>query len=97
VTARPSAGNPTPRLTRLVRSKSLLVNKELRNDGVNRIAQRLLETPYAPDFVDDISIARTNDEQSVRCNAAMDSSVAVIQSINGSVTCRYHLEPLWGR
>jgi dihydroorotate dehydrogenase len=63
VTARPNAGNPPPRLRRLVQSKSLLVNKGLRNDGVEMIAQRLRHTPHDPDFVVGVSIARTNDEQ----------------------------------
>jgi dihydroorotate dehydrogenase len=37
VTARPTPGNPGPRLRRLVRSNSLVVNKGLRNDGLERI------------------------------------------------------------
>lgn len=81
VTARPSAGNPTPRLTRLVRSKSLLVNKGLRNDGVNRIVQRLLETPHDPDFVVGVSIARTNDEQSASVEAGIDDYRASLERL----------------
>lgn len=72
VTARPSAGNPPPRLARMVRSRSLLVNKGLRNDGVKRIIQRLLETPPDPDFIVGVSIARTNDEQSASVEAGID-------------------------
>lgn len=41
ITARYCAGNPTPRLTRLPRSKSILVNKGLRNDGVDIIIDRI--------------------------------------------------------
>jgi dihydroorotate dehydrogenase len=62
VTARPSPGNPRPRMTRLVRSKSLLVNKGLRNDGVERFIQRIRRTPREPGFVIGVSIARTNDQ-----------------------------------
>jgi dihydroorotate dehydrogenase len=62
VTARPCAGNPKPRLTRLIRSRSVLVNKGLRNDGVDRFIERMRKTPRDPDFVIGVSIARTNDQ-----------------------------------
>jgi dihydroorotate dehydrogenase len=81
VTARPSAGNPPPRLARLVRSKSLLVNKGLRNDGVNRIAQRLVETAHDPDFVVGVSIARTNDEQSASVEEGIDDYRASLERL----------------
>lgn len=64
VTARPCAGNPVPRLTRLPKSKSILVNKGLKNDGVDEIVKRLKKSPRESDFVLGISIARTNDEKS---------------------------------
>jgi len=62
VTARPSPGNPKPRLTRLIRSRSLLVNKGLRNGGVESFIRRMRHTPREPGFVIGVSIARTNDE-----------------------------------
>jgi dihydroorotate dehydrogenase len=62
VTARPCAGNPKPRMTRLIRSRSILVNKGLRNDGVDRFIERMRNIPRDPDFVIGVSIARTNDE-----------------------------------
>jgi dihydroorotate dehydrogenase len=61
VTARPCAGNPPPRLKRCVRSRALVVSKGLKNDGVERVARRLRETPRPPGFVIGVSIARTND------------------------------------
>lgn len=61
VTARPCAGNEKPRLTRLPKSRSILVNKGLRNDGVDKVIQRLKSLPRSDDFVIGISIARTND------------------------------------
>ncbi len=61
VTARPCAGNPSPRLIRLPLSKSIVVNKGLRNDGVDAIIKRLQSTPREKDFVIGVSIARTND------------------------------------
>jgi dihydroorotate dehydrogenase len=62
VTARPCSGNPKPRLTRLIRSRSILVNKGLRNDGVDRFIERMRTIPRDPNFVIGVSIARTNDE-----------------------------------
>lgn len=64
VTARPCAGNPKPRLTRLPKSKSILVNKGLRNEGVDAIIRRLKSRPQENNFVVGVSIARTNDEKS---------------------------------
>jgi dihydroorotate dehydrogenase len=41
VTAKPYAGNPRPRLGRLVNSQSLFVNKGFKNDGVVKVDERL--------------------------------------------------------
>ena len=64
VTARPCEGNKRPRLMRLPRSKSLVVYKGLRNDGVDAIMKRLKSKERVKDFVIGVSIARTNDAQS---------------------------------
>ncbi len=64
VTARPCVGNPRPRLTRLPRSRSIIVNKGLRNDGVEVIARRLKSRSRISNFVVGVSIARTNDAAS---------------------------------
>lgn len=66
VTARACEGNPKPRLTRLPLSKSILVNKGLRNDGVDAIISRLKKAKIQEDFVMGISIARTND---IKCSS----------------------------
>jgi len=72
VTARPCAGNDRPRLTRLPRSKSIIVNKGLKNDGVEKIIARLKNRPRAENFVIGISLARTNDASS----ATLPESIA---------------------
>lgn len=72
VTAKKCEGNPKPRLTRLPKSKSILVNKGLRNDGVDAIIKRLQITPREKDFVLGISIARTND----KCAATVEEGIA---------------------
>jgi len=63
-TALPCEGNPLPRMTRLVRNKSLVVYKGLRNNGVDALVAKLRHTPRVKDYVIGISIARTNVKQS---------------------------------
>ncbi|MHB8860298.1 MAG: dihydroorotate dehydrogenase [Minisyncoccota bacterium] len=60
-TAQYCEGNPRPRFTRLVRNKSIVVHKGLRNLGVDVLIAKLQRTPRIPGFVLGISIARTNE------------------------------------
>lgn len=64
VTARPCGGNEPPRLRRMVRSKSLVVYKGLKNEGVEAIIERLKSKSRIPGFVIGVSVAKTNDELS---------------------------------
>ncbi|HTK33071.1 MAG TPA: quinone-dependent dihydroorotate dehydrogenase [Candidatus Paceibacterota bacterium] len=92
VTARPCDGNPKPRLTRLPQSKSIIVNKGLRNEGVDKVIERLKQTvprfsnqvAVANDqFVVGISIARTNDEKSAQSvQAGIDDYVYSFKRLN---------------
>jgi dihydroorotate dehydrogenase len=87
VTARACEGNPKPRLTRLPKSKSILVNKGLRNDGVDKIIRRLKENKSdggedVNPFVVGISIARTNDAQSVPIEAGIADYVYSYKRLN---------------
>jgi len=62
VTAHPCEGNPRPWFTRLVRNKSIVVYKGLRNCGVDALIKKLSHLPAGrQDFILGISIARTND------------------------------------
>jgi dihydroorotate dehydrogenase len=63
VTALPTPGNPPPRLTRLIQSRSIVVNKGLKNEGVDKISRRLAESRTPDDFVVGVSIARSNREE----------------------------------
>jgi dihydroorotate dehydrogenase len=63
VTARSCEGNKKPRLIRLPKSQSILVNKGLRNDGVEAVIKRLKKYKKREGFVVGVSIARTNDEK----------------------------------
>jgi dihydroorotate dehydrogenase len=65
VTARPCEGNPKPRLKRMIKSKSLVVYKGLRNQGVDKIIERLGKFKKPEGFVWGISIAKTNSPEVV--------------------------------
>lgn len=82
VTARPCEGNQKPRMVRLKKSKSILVNKGLRNEGVEAIINRLKSTKRIPGFVMGISIARTNDEISVPIQAGIDDYTYSFKRLN---------------
>jgi dihydroorotate dehydrogenase len=69
-TAYPCEGNPRPRMTRLIRNKSIVVYKGLRNQGVDALIARLKRTPRTPGYVLGISIARTNTKESCADNTA---------------------------
>jgi len=64
VTSRPCKGNEYPRLKRLPLSQSILVNKGLRNDGVDVIIKRLKSRHQKEKLIIGVSIARTNDKTS---------------------------------
>jgi dihydroorotate dehydrogenase len=70
ITAKPCEGNPRPRLTRLVRNRSIVVYKGLRNKGVDALMTRLKRTPRVPGYVLGISLARSNDAASCADSAA---------------------------
>jgi dihydroorotate dehydrogenase subfamily 2 len=72
VTARPCVGNTRPTLTRLPKSQAILVNKGLKNDGVDVIIKRLQNTPREKAFVIGISIAKTNDMQCADTQGAIE-------------------------
>jgi dihydroorotate dehydrogenase len=88
VTARPCEGNPKPRLTRLPKSKSIIVNKGLRNEGVDKIITRIkgrknIGIKGGKPFVIGISIARTNDEISAQSvQAGIDDYVYSFKRLN---------------
>lgn len=63
VTLEPYAGNPKPRLVRLPKSKAILVNYGLKNDGAEEIATRLKNDKSDLPLV--ISIGKTNSPKTV--------------------------------
>jgi dihydroorotate dehydrogenase len=84
VTAKPCEGNPKPRLTRLPGSKSILVNKGLRNDGVDAVIERLKRTQEVllPGFVVGVSIARTNSPECSSIEAGIEDYTYSFKRLN---------------
>ena len=87
ITAKPCEGNLRPRLTRLPRSQSIIVNKGLRNDGVDVLIKRLkpllISTSDKPrDFVIGISIAKTNCADTADTQGAIDDYLYSFKRLN---------------
>lgn len=90
VTARPCEGNAKPRLTRLIRNKSLIVWKGLRNQGAQVIADRLknkMDSTSSPQetqsrFVVGISVAQTNDENVRDAETGIDDYYQTFKIMN---------------
>jgi len=84
-TAHPCEGNPRPRMTRLIRNKSIVVFKGLRNRGVDALIKKLQRTPRIPGFVIGISIARTNEQAaSTDIEAGIRDYVESFQKLNAA-------------
>jgi len=68
ITGEPCEGNPKPRLWRLKKSKVLVVNYGLKNEGCQKIAQRLKKTFKIPIGT---NIAKTNNLNTVNMDAGI--------------------------
>jgi dihydroorotate dehydrogenase len=83
ISAFPCEGNPKPWFHRLPKSKGLLVNKGLANDGVEEIAKRLKS--YNPklhkDFVINISVAKTNSPDTCDDAGAIADYIKCLEQI----------------
>ncbi|MBI2268222.1 MAG: quinone-dependent dihydroorotate dehydrogenase [Candidatus Blackburnbacteria bacterium] len=71
VTAKPYEGNPKPRLVRLPKSRSILVNKGFKSEGAIAVAQRLDKKDLQGHTVG-ISIGSTNSPKVNTINKAID-------------------------
>jgi len=89
VTAKPCEGNPKPRLTRMPKSKGIIVNKGLRNDGVEVIIKRLAEIPKTK-FVKGVSIAKTNCLDSATIEGAIEDYVYSFKRLSGENVGDYY-------
>jgi len=61
ITNRPYEGNPPPRLGRLIKSRSLMVNKGFKNAGIDAALKKLGESPF--DIPIGLSIGKTNTQE----------------------------------
>ncbi len=81
VTARVCAGNAPPRMQRLIQSRSLVVYKGLKNDGVAGVTPRLPRRGTASDYIVGVSIARTNDAESADLAAGIEDYATSLQHL----------------
>lgn len=63
ITAKPCAGNPKPRLWRLIKSNALVVYYGLKNEGCEKIFKHLIKKIFSIPI--GISIAKTNSSETV--------------------------------
>ncbi|MCI5108507.1 MAG: quinone-dependent dihydroorotate dehydrogenase [Candidatus Pacebacteria bacterium] len=83
VTAKSYEGNSKPRLTRLKRSQSILVNKGLKNEGVDAVIKRLgNKERREEDFVIGISVAKTNSKENCDTKEAVSDYIHSLKRLN---------------
>ncbi len=90
VTARPCKGNEGVQLTRAPQSKSIIVYKGLKNDGVEAIIARLKKKKIAPGYVVGVSIARTNDNLTESDEAGIEDFFTSFRRLNEENIGRYY-------
>lgn len=88
ITNLPYDGNKKPRLTRLPKSESLIVNKGLKNHGVDALIKRLQKRPRR--FVQGISIARSNNQSCAATEAGMEDYRQTLEKLVAANVCDYY-------
>lgn len=78
----PYEGNTKPRLGRLPKSQSLLVNKGFRNPGADAIIEKLEGSTF--EYPVGISIGRTNNNETGTLEKAIDDIVSGFRKFEGS-------------
>ncbi|MDP3997064.1 MAG: quinone-dependent dihydroorotate dehydrogenase [bacterium] len=73
------AGNPKPRLSRLIKSRSILVNKGFKNDGLKTVLDRIV---FNTGFPTGISIGATNSPATSAATAQIADIIKSFQIIN---------------
>ena len=81
VTALPTPGNDPPRMSRLVRSRAIVVNKGLMNEGVEAVTRRVGGVRTPPDFVVGVSVARSNRPEVVGEDAGIEDYAASLEHL----------------
>jgi dihydroorotate dehydrogenase len=80
VTAKPYEGNPKPRLGRLPKSKSLLVNKGFKSEGVDKVIERLNLKEIKNNLVG-ISVGSSNLPEINTINKAIDDYFYTLEKV----------------
>jgi dihydroorotate dehydrogenase len=82
ITNLPYEGNPAPRLGRLIKSRSLMVNKGFKNEGVKSVIKKLHGTKFP--YPVGISIGRTNSLQLVTTEQSIADIVTTFSLVEKS-------------
>lgn len=77
ITNNPYAGNPLPRLGRLIKSRSLMVNKGFKNEGINKILEKLSSSRF--DIPIGLSIGQTNMREPMTQNESIQDIVSTFR------------------
>ncbi len=77
ITNQPYEGNPRPRLGRLIRSRSLLVNKGFKNGGIDAIIKKLSDRTFS--FPVGLSLGKTNTKESMTQDEAVADVVSAFK------------------
>ncbi len=79
ITNMPYEGNPKPRLGRLVKTRSLMVNKGFKNEGIKKIVEKLKGQNFV--FPVGISIGKTNSAKLRTQGAAVEDIVSAFEVV----------------
>ena len=82
ITNKPYKGNPKPRLGRLVKSKSLLVNKGFKNQGIDKILQKLRKNKF--EFPVGLSLGKTNSTKAMTQLEAVEDIIQAFKKAEKS-------------
>lgn len=88
ITNQPYKGNSYPRLGRLIKSKSLLVNKGFKNDGIKQTLKKLIN--YKFEIPIGISIGQTNKKELSQLQAIKDIILSFQETEKSKVTFGYY-------
>jgi dihydroorotate dehydrogenase len=81
-------GNPPPRLGRLIKSKSLLVNKGLKNPGTEKIIKKLENKNHTIPI--GVSVAKTNCPSNSHDSAAIKDYIASLKLLEKSKIASFY-------
>ncbi|MEK7528545.1 MAG: quinone-dependent dihydroorotate dehydrogenase [Patescibacteria group bacterium] len=79
ITGRPCEGNPKPRLWRLKKSQSLVVNYGLKNEGCEKISARLRTKKF--EIPVGVSVAKTNCKETAETGCGIDDYAVAFSSV----------------